>query len=594
VGVTEHEQRLVAILAADAAGYSRLMAADDHATVAALDAARSVFRSHVESNHGRVVDVAGDSVLAVFKTAAGAIAAALAVQQELETASGSVPEERRMRFRIGVHLGDVIEKVDGTVYGDGVNIAARLQGLAEAGGVAVSDAVKSALRGKVPVAFEDRGEQTVKNAAEPVRVFGVKPVDGPKAKPTSMGSVGIPPIPEKPSIAVLPFQNMSGDREQEYFADGMVEEIITALSRVRSLFVIARNSSFVYKGKAVDVKQVARELGVRYVLEGSVRKAGNRVRITGQLIEASTGTHIWADRFDGGLEDVFDLQDEIAASVVGAVLPTLEQAEIERSKRKSTESLDAYDHYLRGLASLYQFRSRESSAEALRLFERAIELDSEFASAYAAAAVCYTFRKAESWVADPATEAAETTRLARRAVELSKDDSLVLGRSGFALAVVVCDLESGATLVDRALALNPNLAIALYWGGWIKIWLGEPEMAIARLAHAMRLSPLDPRMALMQAAMAHGHFFAGRYDEASSWAMTSLQGAPSHPHGLRIHAASSALAGQMTQAQKSMKTLLERAPTQRVSNLNEVFGPYRRREDVAKYTEGLRRAGLPE
>ena len=316
--------------------------------------------------------------------------------------------------------------------------------------------------------------------------------------------------PDKPSIAVLPFENMSGDPEQEYFADGMVEEIITALSRMRWLFVIARNSSFTYKGRAVDVKQVGRELGVRYVLEGSVRKAANRVRITGQLIDASTGAHLWADRFDGGLEDIFDLQDQVTASVVGAIAPKLEQAEIERAKRKPTESLDAYDYYLRGMASFHQW-TKEANNEALRLFYRAIELDPDFASAYGMAAWCYVWRKSNGWMTDRAQEIAEAARLARRAVELGKDDAVALAQGGHALAFVVGDLDGGAAFIDRALVLNPNLATAWLLSGWMRAYLGEPDVAIEHLARAMRLSPLDPILYQMQSGIAFAHFFAGRY-----------------------------------------------------------------------------------
>ncbi len=402
------------------------------------------------------------------------------------------------------------------------------------------------------------------------------------------------PAQDMPSIAVLPFQNLSGEPEQEYFADGLVEELITALSRMRSLFVIARNSSFVYKGKAVNVKQVGRDLSVRYVLEGSVRKAGSKVRIAGQLVDVSTGAHIWADRFDGELDDIFDLQDRITSSVVGAVTPKLERAEIDRARRKPTESLDAYDYYLRGLASYYRFESREANAEALRLFNRAIDLDPDFASAYAMAASCYVLRKGHSWMIDPANEVNETKTLARRAVELGADDAFVLGAGAWALAYVVGDLDAGAAFVDRALLINPNLADAWLWGGWVKIWLGEPDEAIARIARAMRLSPLDRRMPGMQFAIAHAHFFTGQYDDASSWAAMALRSHPDLQGALRIDAASNALAGRLERARESAARLRDLYPTLRVSKLAEVLGPYRRPEDVAKYEEGLRLAGLPE
>jgi TolB-like protein len=401
-------------------------------------------------------------------------------------------------------------------------------------------------------------------------------------------------LPDKPSIAILPFTNLSSDPEQDYFADGMVEDIITALSRFKALFVIARNSSFTYKGRAVDVKQIGRELGVRYVLEGSVRKAANRVRITGQLVDAVTGAHLWADRFDGGLGDIFDLQDQVTESVVGAIAPAVEKAEIERAKRKPTESLDAYALYLRGLAVLYPFASRQANEEALRLFNSAIELDPDFASAYGRAAACYVQAKANGWISITANEIAEVTRLAQRAVELGKDDAIAITASGWALAYVVHDLGGAAALIDRALALNSNLAEAWFRGGWMKNWLGEPEPALERFARALRLSPLDPRVMGMRNGIASAHFFLGRYDEAASWAAMALQDKPDFRPGLNMAAASNAMAGRPEQAHKAVTRLRQLNPTLRVSNLKDVLGPYRRAEDLSRYEEALRRAGLPE
>jgi TolB-like protein len=400
-------------------------------------------------------------------------------------------------------------------------------------------------------------------------------------------------LPDKPSIAVLPFHNLSGDPEQEYFADGMVDDIITALSRFKALFVIARNSSFTYKGRAVDVKQIGRELGVRYVLEGSVRKAANRVRITGQLVDAATGAHLWADRFDGGLGDVFDLQDRVTESVVGAIAPAVEKAEIERAKRKPTESLDAYALYLRGLARLYQF-NRQANDEALHLFNRAIELDPDFASAYGRAAYCYVYAKANGYFAITPNEIAKMTRFAQRAVELGKDDAIALATSGYALMYVACDLWEGATLIDRALALNSNLAEAWSNGGWAKNWLGEPELAIERFARAMRLSPVDLTAGRMRSGTAYAHFLLGHYDEAASWAALALQDNPELQPALRQAAASHAMAGRADQAHKAMARLRQLNPTLRISNLKDVLGPYQHAEDFARYAEGLRRAGLPE
>jgi TolB-like protein len=399
-------------------------------------------------------------------------------------------------------------------------------------------------------------------------------------------------LPDKPSIAVLAFQNLSGDAEQEYFADGVVEEIITALSRIRWLFVIARNSSFTYKGRAVDVKQISRELGVRYVLEGSVRKAANRVRITGQLIDASAGTHLWAERFEGSLDDIFELQDQIATSVVGAIAPQLERAEIERAKRKPTENLGAYDYYLRGMADLHR-GTREVIGEALLLFERAIELDPDFASAYGAAAWCRFWRKVNGWSIDPKQETAEGARLARRAVELGRDDAVALAWGGHAFAHFTGDLDGGIALHDRAVMLNPNLAAAWFLGGFLRIWHGESDAAIEHFARAMRLSPLDPETYRMQAGMAAAHLFAGRYDAASALADEASRNLPSFLLAAAVAAASHTLAGRPEEGKKAMARLRRLDPLLRVSSLGDWL-PIRRAEDLATFADGLRKAGLPE
>jgi TolB-like protein len=399
-------------------------------------------------------------------------------------------------------------------------------------------------------------------------------------------------LPDKPSITVLPFHNLSGDPEQEYFADGMVEDIIAALSRIRWLFVIARNSSFTYKGRAVDVKGVGQELGVRYVLEGSVRKAGNKVRITGQLIDAQSGTHIWAERFEGLLDDIFELQDRIAESVVGAIAPQLERAEIERAKRKPTDSLDAYDYYLRGMAKLHN-GTREAIEQALPLFYKAIELDPEFASAYGMAAWCHFWRKLNGWMTNRPLEIAEGIRLARLAVELGRDDAVALTRGGHALSHLAGDVDGGIALLDRARLLNPNLAPAWYLGGILRALHGETESAIENLTHAVRLSPLDPEMFRMQVGMALSHFFAGRFDCAADWAEKALRNLPTLLPAVALLAASHALSGRMDKATQVMQRLHELDPTLRLSRLKEWL-PIQRPEDFARFTEGLRLAGLPE
>jgi TolB-like protein/Tfp pilus assembly protein PilF len=400
-----------------------------------------------------------------------------------------------------------------------------------------------------------------------------------------------PPLPEKPSIAVLPFQNMSGDAEQDYFADGMVEEIITALSRFRQLFVIARNSSFTYKGRTVDPKQVGHELGVRYVLTGSVRKAGERVRIIGQLIDAASATHLWADRIDGGLEDIFDLQDRVTASVVGAIAPTLEHAEIRRAQLKSTESLDAYEYYLRGMARFHQ-STRASISDALHLFRQAIKLDPDYAAAFGMAAWCYVRRKGSRWAIDREQEISEATPLIRRALELGRDDAVALSAAGYALAYVVGDLEQGAAFLDQAVATNGNLAAALSLCGWPKLWLGDLDAANKLQARAMRLSPRDPQAFLMEAATSMAHFCAGRYNEASAWAIRAFGHQPNFIMSMAALAASDAQGGRINNARKTMMRMRELDSTLRVSSLKD-WTPFRQSEYSARWAKSLQSAGLP-
>jgi adenylate cyclase len=599
------ERRLAAILAADVAGYSRLMHSDEEATHAKLTA---LFKEGVEpaiaEHGGRIVKNTGDGFLAEFPSAVEAVRAALQFQARIHVLTTTEVEDTRIAFRVGINVGDVIvESHD--IFGDDVNIAARLESIAEPGGICISHAVYDHVRGKIGAQFTDLGGQTLKNISSPVQAFAVVWDDLNPARKAVRAKPDAPDgrtestrlalaLPDKPSIAVLPFENMSGDAGQEYFADGIVEEIITALSRFRSLFVIARNSSFTYKGRAVNVKQVGRELGVRYVLEGSVRKAAKRVRITGQLVDTVTGAHLWADRFDGQLGDIFDLQDQVTENVVGAIAPAVQRAEIERTKRIPTANLNAYALYLRGLAKLYQLADRQKYNEALCLFNSAIELDPDFASAHGRAAICYAYAKSSGLATKAANHSGEVTKLAQRAVELGKDDAIALASSGWALAYVVRDLEVAAALIDRALVLNSNLAEAWFCGGWVKNWLGEPKLAIERFARALRLSPLDPLIAGMRSGTAHAHFFLGRYDEAASWAAMALRDNPGLQGGLRIDAASNAMAGRLEQANKSVARLRRLNPELNVSGLKDLLGPYRRAKDLSRYEEGLRRAGLPE
>ncbi len=580
------ERRLAAILAADVAGYSRLMGVDEEGTLTQLKAHRSaLIDPKIAEYRGRIVKTTGDGMLVEFASVVDAVHCALDVQSGMIARNTDIPQAKRIEFRIGINVGDIIAE-DQDVFGDGVNVAARLEGLADPGGICVSARVKEDVDGKLDTTFEDIGEQQLKNIAKPVQVYRVRPGGmalAPERAPLS--------FPDKPSIAVLPFQNMSGDPEQEYFADGIVEEITTALSRFKTLFVIARNSSFTYKGKTADARQIGRELGVRYVLEGSVRKAANRLRITAQLIDTATGIHLWADRFDGATEDIFDLQDQVTTSVVGAITPSVERAEIGRAVVKSTDSLDAYDHYMRGLASSYQW-TNEGTSEALRQHHKAFELDPKFALAYALAASCYAWRKMNGWMTDPAGEIAETKRLVEQATRWGQDDAQVLCWSGGALAFVVGEVDEGVALVERALRLNPNLMDAWLNSGLARLITGEWEIAIDHFTRAMRLSPFDPALFLMQQGIATGHFYAGRYDEAATWAAKSIGEYPKYLSAWRIAAASNALLGREEQSQKAVARLQQLDPTLRIATLK--YAVPLRRADVARMEEGLRKAGLPE
>ena len=596
---TELKQRLAAILAADVTGYSRLMAADERATVAALDAARAVFRKQIESSQGRVIDMAGDSVLAVFETATGAVNAALAIQKEINSSGETIPEDRRMRFRIGVHLGDVIEKGDGTIYGDGVNIAARLEGLAEPGGITVSESIRTAVKGKVGASFEDRGEQQVKNIAEPVRVFRVAGAGA--AAPATASTHATPPLPDLPSLAVLPFSNLSGDPEQDYFADGMVEEIITALARMGAFFVIARNSSFVYKGKSVDIKQVGRELGVRYVLEGSVRKSGNRVRITGQLIEAGNGRHVWADRFEGTLEDVFELQDRITESIVWAIQPSIRHAELERNRVKPTSNLQAYDLLLRALPGLMPDSNKAGRDEALSFIRRALEMDPRYSLAKALGAFACMERVINGY--GNADDVKEGLRLANEALADHQDNPTILSCAGLALGslgyralgfrVLGFRYDEAQRAIDRALSLSPNLFMVLMAAGMVSMIVGEGDVAIGHYARAMRLSPLDPGMSALIVGTGVAHAISGRYDEALAAAQRAILESPNFASGHRLMVIALGQLGRIEEAKLAARRMLELAPEFTVSRYLSV-SPMKDPELRKRGAEIMRAAGVPK
>jgi adenylate cyclase len=588
MGEERAQRHLAAILAADVVGYSRLMERDEAGTLAALKALRTeVFEPQTRAHGGRIFKINGDGALCEFTSAVDAVRAALEVQRALVERNAGLPEERRIALRLGIALGDVIAE-GGDLYGHGVNLAARIEGLAQPGGVCVAAIVAEHLQTAGGFAVEDLGEHKVKNIERPVRVFRVAVTTEPEA-PAARPALA---LPDKPSIAVLAFQNMSGDAEQEYFADGIVEDIITALSRIRWLFVIARNSSFTYKGKAVDIKQVGRELGVRYVLEGSVRKAAGRVRITAQLIDATTGTHVWADRFEGPLDDIFDLQDRVAVGVSGIIEPKLRHLEMDRAQRKPTESLDAYDLYLRALARWAS--GRKGNREALKLLYRAIELDPHYAAPYGLASGCYLYQLAAGMVRLDDPSLAEGVRLAKQGASLARDDAETLAWAAMVIGQLGGDLPSAIAFVDQALAINPNSAAAWTYSGALRINVGDPELAIDHLQRAARLSPLDMLEWLRCLFFASAHFHARRYEEASAWGDRALRQAPTYPPALRLKAAICGQLGRLDEGRALVDRLLAIDPQMTVSSMRLWYGAMWQGRRLEAYLEGLRKAGLPE
>jgi len=577
------ERRLSAVLAADVAGYSRLVGADEEGTLARLAALRAeLIDPAIATHRGRIIKTTGDGILVEFPSVVDAARCALAVQRGLAQRDADVAAERRIAFRIGIHLGDVV--VDGDdLLGDAVNVAARLEGIADPGGISLSEDAWRQVRDKLPeAAFVDLGEQTLKNIARPVRVYRID-LAGTRPATTL-------PLPDKPSIAVLPFDNLSGDPEQEYFTDGIVEDVITGLSRINWLFVIARNSSFAYKGKAVDVRRVGRELGVRYVLEGSVRKSGNRVRITGQLIEAETGNHVWADRYDGVLEDVFDLQDQITATIVGIIEPSVRRAEIERARRKRPDNLDAYELYLRALPHTHSAMP-DDVAIAMPFLERALELDPDYAPAHAALAICREVRCRGSG-ADEA-ERAEGLRHARLALALGTDDAAALAFAALAVLHLGLDFDAASGAIARALSLNASCATALYWGAHIHAMGGDPALAEDYANRALRLSPFDPIGYEAHVALGAVRVRSRRYDDAAACFARAVQANPrfSVPYGLR--AAALALGGHVADAKAVARTFLEMDPSFSIRRFIE-FAAFVEPEIRAAIAAGLRQAGVPE
>jgi TolB-like protein/class 3 adenylate cyclase len=569
-------RRLTAILAADVAGYSRLMGADEEGTHERLKGhLRDLVDPKITEHNGRIVKNTGDGFLAEFASVVAAVRCAAEVQRGMIEREPEVPEELRIRFRIGINLGDVIAE-EHDIFGDGVNVAARLEAMAEPGGICVSRVVHDQVRDKLDVAFEDMGEQQLKNIARPVHVWRIRL----GAKPAVSAPL---PLPDKPSIAVLPFANMSGDPEQEYFADGMVEEIITALSRIRWLFVIARNSSFTYKGQAIDVKRVGRELGVRYVLEGSVRKASGRVRITAQLIDALSGVHLWADRFDGSLEDVFELQDKVAISVAGVIEPTLQAAELRRSAERPTSDLTAYDFYLRALPHQFSFATDRSTL-VLDLLGRAIQRDPRYGPALAVAAFFHAQLDVNGWTDDREATRRTAIDLARRALRAAPDDPEVLAPSAFVLAWFDEDIDVAIGLVDRCLDLNPSFARGWYWSAVLRLFAGQPDLAIKHFEASLRLSPRD-RFGAPLSGIGIALFFSRRFDEAAAKLRMAVEQLPTFVLPYQFLASCLAHMGRVDEARDIVSQLRSLTPVVVPSGTQ-----FRNPEQRELYLSGLRLA----
>jgi adenylate cyclase len=574
-------RRLAAVLAGDVAGYSRLMGADEEGTLARMNAHRREFlEPKVAEHRGRIVKKTGDGVLIEFGSAVDAVRYAVEIQRGMMERNASTPQDKRIELRIGIHVGDIIIE-EGDIFGEGVNIAARLEGLAQPGGICISDDAYRQVRGKLDVNFEDSGEQQLKNIAQRVRVY--------QFQHGGTVSAGPPALPDKPSIAVLPFQNMSGDKEQDYFADGMVEDIITGLSRIKWLFVIARNSTFTYKGRSVDIKQVGRELGVRYVLEGSVRKTTGRVRITTQLIDAETGGHIWAERYDRAIDDIFALQDDITLSTVAAIEPNLRHAEIERAKRKRPENLDAYDLVLRA-TPLADTGMPDGASQALPFLEKALSIDPEYALAHGQAAFCHEILFIRAGRREENRTAA--IRHAHAAIALGPDDAPALAYGGIAIGLVEHDRVLAMEVFESALAISPSTAWALLWGALILGWGGEAERAIDWGERGIRLSPFDPWITAAFHGICMGHFLRGRYEDAATAVRRAIRSKPGFSISHMFLAAVLAKLGRMDEAKAAAERVLQLQPN--FSSSGQCVGIGCAPILAAPLIEAMRSAGLPD
>jgi adenylate cyclase len=587
------QRKLAAILSADVVGYSRLMAEDESATIRTLTDYREAIAMLVRQHRGRVVDSPGDNVLADFPSALEAVRCAVEIQRILQVRNADLPVERRMEFRVGVHLGDVA--VEGErIYGDGINIAARLEGLAEAGGICISGMVHSQVRNKLDLGYEDLGDQSIKNLPEPVRVYRVqvKPLEGDAVEALpGMEELTVPGFSGQPAIAVLPFENLSGDPEQEYFADGIAEDLITRLSAWTDFPVIARNSSFTYKGKSVDVKQVSQELGARYVVEGSVRKAGDQVRVSAQLIDASTGHHVWAERYDRKLEDIFSLQDEITEALVGAMNPALLKSEMERAARKDPQNLDAYDAGLRALWHLWKF-TEEDNTKARTLAERAIKLDPGAGRYFNVLAMTHYMDIFYQWTDSAARSREELFRVAQQGVKL--DSTNAMNQWALAWAHSLQGQGDRATAAaELAVQLDPSLADAHFALGMFLTARGDADKGIAHVEKAVRLSPQAPVVNFYLHGIAVGHFGAGRYEEAVRWEQRSLQRDPDLWIAHGTLASSYAHLGRTDEARTALQEMLRRSPEFSLEAVRMIFS-YVNPDFTESWIDGLRMAGLKE
>ena len=583
------QRRLAAILAADVVGYSRLIEADEEGTRSRLRKIHSEWIDpQIAADGGRIVKTTGDGILVEFPSAVDAVRNALAIQSAMAEHNAELPEIQRLVFRIGINVGDVIIEGD-DIHGNGVNVAARLEGLCQPGEVYISGTVFDQVAGKLAADFKDLGQQTVKNMAKPVRVYRAR-VQSIYVSNTSDSAEPLP-LPDKPSIAVLPFQNMSGDPEQEYFADGIAEDIITALSRFSWFFVIARNSSFSYKGASPDVRQVAQELGVQYVLEGSVRKAANKVRITAQLIDALTGRHVWAERYDRELNDIFAVQDEITEAITGAIAPAFASAEVRRADHKSPENLDAWDYTMRGNWHLWR-GTREDVAEAKNFFEIAIERDRRSAIAFTGLAIACVQEMVQGWTKDPKRERENGYQAAKQAVTLDDQDAWAHAVRGYIDHMLEND-DAAIPEIRKAIELNPNLPFAEGALGLIHAHHGEYDEAIIHADKAARLSPRDPSNIIYVVARTVASFTNERYDEHLHWSRRLTEVNPNWPASWRHLAVAFANLNRLDEAKQALENLRMLTPEQTVKSVRagmSFFQP----PQLERFLDGLRKAGLPE